>query len=142
MVDFFYPQDDTGDNSHLQLFCASHYICMIDLCEKEYSFHQQNRSGWKMKSFLALIHTEGLMSVKQIIASKMAQATTSENKAVIMLDHPRNRSNAFDMLIAEPMFEFCNISQCNFCLDNMANVVHFMGDTESEDFFKMNMYKN
>ena len=88
------------------------------------------------------------MSVEQSIKSKMAQAITSENKAVIMLDHPGNRSNEFDMQIAEPMFEFChsllipvaiNTSQWNCCLDNMANILHLMGDTECEDFFRINM---
>ena len=49
--------------------------------------------------FLALNHIEGLMSVKQSIKSKMAQTITSKNKAVIMLDHPIKRSNAFDMQI-------------------------------------------
>ena len=54
--------------------------------------------------FLALNHTEGLMSVEQSIKSKMGQAITSENKAVIMLDCPGNRSNSFDIQTAEPMF--------------------------------------
>ena len=54
--------------------------------------------------FSALNHTEGLMSVKQSIKSKTAQAITSENKAVIMLDCPGNRSNAFDLQMAELMF--------------------------------------
>ena len=65
-----------------------------------------------------------------------------------MLDRPGNRSNAFDMQLAEPMFEFChslpnpvaiNTSQWYCCLGNMANVLHLMGDTKSEDFFKINM---
>ena len=50
--------------------------------------------------FLALNCTEGLMSVKQSIKSKTLQAIISESKAVIMLDCPGNRSNAFDMQIA------------------------------------------
>ena len=101
--------------------------------------------------FLALNHTEGLMSVEQSLKSKLAQAITSENKAVVMLDRPRNRSNAFDMQIAEPMFEFChsllipvaiNTSQWNYCLSNMANILHSMGDTECEDFFRIKMNKD
>ena len=68
-----------------------------------------------------------------------------------MLDGPVNKSNAFDMQIAEPLFEFChslltpvaiNISQWNCCLGNMANVHLLMGDTECEDFFRMNMDKD
>ena len=47
--------------------------------------------------FSALNHAEGLMSVKQSIKSKTSQAMTSENMAVIMLDCPGNRSNAFDI---------------------------------------------
>ena len=101
--------------------------------------------------FLAINHTEGLMNVEQSIKSKMAQAITSENKAVVILDHPRNRSKAFDIQIAEPMFEFhislpitvaIDTSQWKCCLGNMANVLHLMGDTESEDFFRMNMDKD
>ena len=65
------------------------------------------------------------MSVEQSIKSKMAQAITSKNNAVVTLDYPRNRSNSFDMQIANPMFEFChslqipvaiNTSQWNCCL--------------------------
>ena len=33
-----YPQDDTEDNSDLQLLCSSHHICMIDWCDDEYNF--------------------------------------------------------------------------------------------------------
>ena len=97
--------------------------------------------------FLALNHAEGLMSVKQSIKSKTSQEITSEYKAVIMLDHPGNRSNSFDMQIAEPLFQFChsllipvaiNISQWNSCLGNMANVLHLMGYPECEDIFRMN----
>ena len=67
------------------------------------------------------------------------------------MDHPRNRSNAFDMQIAEPMFEFChslpipvaiNTSQWNCCCGNMANVRHVMGDTECVDFVRMKMDKD
>ena len=90
------------------------------------------------------------MSVEQSIKSKMVPAITSENKAVAMLDHPRNRSNAFVMKIAEQMFEFChsllkpvaiNTSQCNCCLGKMANILHLMSDTKSKDFFRINMDK-
>ena len=65
-----------------------------------------------------------------------------------MLNHPGNRSHAFDVQIAEPMFEFhhslpipaaINTCQWNCCLGNMTNVLHLMGDTESEDFFRVNM---
>ena len=98
--------------------------------------------------FLTINHTEGLMSVEQSIKSKVT--FTSENKAVIMLDQPRNRSNAFDMQIAGPMFEFSHSllipvaidsSQCNCSLGNMVNVFHLMGDTESEVYFRINMDK-
>ena len=30
------PQEDTGDDSELQLLCFSHCICMIDWCDEEY----------------------------------------------------------------------------------------------------------
>ena len=69
------------------------------------------------------------MSVEQSIKSKTSQAITSENKAVVMLDCAGNRSNAFDMQIAETRFEFChslpipvaiNTSQWTCCLGNMA----------------------
>ena len=58
--------------------------------------------------YLALNHTEGLISVEKCIKSKTAQAITTENKAAIMLDCSGNRSNSFDMQRAEPMFEFCH----------------------------------
>ena len=98
--------------------------------------------------FLALYHAEGSISVEQSIKGKISQAITSQNKAVVMLDRPGNKSNAFEIQIAEPMFEFChsllipiaiNTSQWNCCLANMANVLYLMGDTESEDFFRLNM---
>ena len=98
--------------------------------------------------FFALSHTEELVSVEQSIKSKTAQAMTSENKTVVMMDCLGNRSNAFDMQIAEPMFEYhhsllipvaINISQGNFCFGNMAKVLHLMGDTECEDFFRIKM---
>ena len=57
--------------------------------------------------FSALSYEEGLISVEQSIKSKASQVISSENKAVIMLDYPGNRSSAFDMQIAEAMFEFC-----------------------------------
>ena len=91
------------------------------------------------------------MSVGQSIKSKMAQAITSKNKTAQLLNHPRKRSNTFDMQIAEPMFEFChslpmpvaiNTSQRNCCLGNMANVLHSMGDTENEYFFRIDMDKD
>ena len=81
--------------------------------------------------FSALNHAERLMSVEESIKSKTSQANTCENKVVVMLDRPGNRSNAFDMQIAEPMLEFChslpipaviNTPQCNCCLGNIANV--------------------
>ena len=68
-----------------------------------------------------------------------------------MLDHPGNKSNAFDMHITEPLLEFCNnltipvsiiTHQENSCLGNMANVLHLIGDTECEDFFGMNIDKD
>ena len=101
--------------------------------------------------FSALNHAEGLMSVEQSIKPKLSHAITSENKAVIMLDRPRNRSNAFDMQIAHSFFEFChsltipvafNTSQWYCCLSNMANVPHLMCDTDSEDFIRINMDKH
>ena len=52
--------------------------------------------------FSALNHTEGLMSAENSIKSKTSQPITSENNAVIMLDHPGNRSHAFDVETAEP----------------------------------------
>ena len=33
-----YPQDDTGDDSNLQLSCSNCHICMIDWCDKENIF--------------------------------------------------------------------------------------------------------
>ena len=32
------PQDETGDDSDLQLLSSSHIICMVDWCEEEYNF--------------------------------------------------------------------------------------------------------
>ena len=58
--------------------------------------------------FSALDQVEGLTSIEQSIKSKTTQAITSENKAVILLDCTRNKSNAFYMQIAEPLFEFCH----------------------------------
>ena len=64
-----------------------------------------------------------------------------------MLDHPGKRYNAFDMKITEQIIDFCysllipvaiNTSQWNCCFGNMADILHFMCDTESEDFFSMN----
>ena len=72
--------------------------------------------------FLACNHTEELMSKKLSIKSKTAQA-----------DCPGNRSNAFDMQIAEPMFEFCHSlpipiafdhAQWNHSLGNIADILH------------------
>ena len=60
---------------------------------------------------MALNHAKGFMSVEQSIKSKTSQAITSGNKAVIMMYHPGNRHNAFDMQIAEPMFEFVIVYQ-------------------------------
>ena len=54
----------------------------------------------------ALNHKEWLMSVEQSIKFKISQAIISENKAVIMLHHPGNRSNTFDVQIAELLFHF------------------------------------
>ena len=68
-----------------------------------------------------------------------------------MLDCPGNRSNGFDMQIAETLFQFfhslptpvaINTPKWNCSLGNMANVLHLMGDTESEDLFRMNMDKH
>ena len=81
----------------------------------------------------ALNNAEGSMSVEQSIKPKTSHAITSKNKAVVMLDHPENRSNAFDL------FEFChtlpipiaiNTSQWNCCLGNMANFNHLMVETD------------
>ena len=48
-----------------------------------------------------------------------------------MLDCPGNRSNAFDMQIAKPLFSFSQIKPILVaCLGNMANILHLMGDTE------------
>ena len=51
-----YLQDDTGDDSDLQLFCSTLHICMIDWYEKNIIFgqqtsvfHQQKRNGQKRK---------------------------------------------------------------------------------------------
>ena len=49
---------------------------------------------------MALNHAKRLMGVEQSIKSKISQAITSEDKAVVMLDCPGNRSNAFDMQVA------------------------------------------
>ena len=35
---YLYPQDDTGDDSDLQLLCSSLHICMIDWCDGESKF--------------------------------------------------------------------------------------------------------
>ena len=103
-----------------------------------------------MLVFSALNHAEGLVNVEQSIESKTIQVITSEKKAVVMLDHSGNRSNAFDIQIAEPMFEFShslpfivavNTSQSNCYLGNMANVPHLMDDREFEDSFRMNVKK-
>ena len=91
------------------------------------------------------------LSVEKSIKSKTSQAITSENKAVIMLDHPGNRSKANDIQIAEQLFQFflslpipvaISTPKWNCCLGNMANVLNLMGDTECEDFFRMNMDKD
>ena len=58
--------------------------------------------------FSPLKHADGLMSVEHSIKSNSSQAITSENKAVIMLDCPGDRSTAFDMQIVEPFFECCH----------------------------------
>ena len=47
--------------------------------------------------FSALNHAEGLMSSEQSIKSKTSKINTLENKAVIVLDQPGNRSRAFDI---------------------------------------------
>ena len=100
--------------------------------------------------FSALNHAEVLMSVEQSIISKTSQIIFSENKAVIILDCPWNISKAFDMQIAEQLFQFphsllipvaINTPQWSYCLGNMANVIHLMGDTECKDFFRFNMDK-
>ena len=39
-----YPQDDTGDDSDLQLLCSSLHICMIDWCDEEFNFWPTNIS--------------------------------------------------------------------------------------------------
>ena len=51
-----YTQDDTGDDSDLQLLCSILCICMIDWCDDELNFgqktspfHEQKKNGWKMK---------------------------------------------------------------------------------------------
>ena len=68
----------------------------------------------------------------------------------IMIDHPGNRSKAFDMQIAELLLQFphillvpaaINTTQWSCCLDNVANILNLMDDTEREDFFRMNMDK-
>ena len=65
-----------------------------------------------------------------------------------MLDHLKHGSNSFDMQIAEPMFEFClslpipvaiNSHHWNCCFGSMTNILYMMHDTESKDFFSMNM---
>ena len=103
-----------------------------------------------MLVFSAFNHTELLKNGEQSIKSKMAQAVKSKNEAVVMLDHPGNRSNAFDMKIAEPMFESCHglpipiaidTSQWNCCLSNK-NALHLLSDEEYENFFRMNMVKD
>ena len=33
-----YPQDDTEDNSNLQVLCSSLHICMIGWCDEKYNF--------------------------------------------------------------------------------------------------------
>ena len=68
-----------------------------------------------------------------------------------MLDCPGNRSKAFDVQTTEPLFEFCNslliplainTPQWNCCLGNMANVLHLLGETECENFFRLSMDKH
>ena len=46
------------------------------------------------------------MSVEQSMKTKTSKAATSENKAVIMFDHPGNISKEFDMQIAKLSFQF------------------------------------
>ena len=91
------------------------------------------------------------MTVEQRIKSKTSQTITSENKAVVMLDHSGNRSNAFGMKIAEKMFEFrhtlpipasINTSSWNCYLGNMANVLYLIGDTKCDNFFSISMDKH
>ena len=78
------------------------------------------------------------MGVEHGINSKTSQVITFEKKAVIMLDHSGNRSNSFDMQIAEQLFQFShslqipvaiNTPQWNCCLVNMANLLHVIGNT-------------
>ena len=59
--------------------------------------------------FLALNHTDGLVSVEESTNSKSLKVITSENKAVIMLDDYGKRSKEFDMDEAEPS---CQIAHC------------------------------
>ena len=95
--------------------------------------------------FLVLNHSEWLMSVEQSIKSKMAQVITSENKAVIILNRLGNRSTAFDLEKSRANVWIplaIKTSQWDCCLGNMANVLHLMSDTESENFFKMNIDKD
>ena len=61
------------------------------------------------------------MSVEQSIKSITLHAIISENKAVVMLDCPENRSNAFDMHIAEATFDFCHNLPVYFAI----NVSHW-----------------
>ena len=77
--------------------------------------------------FLALFHAQELMSAEQSIKSKKSQVMTSENDVMILYD-PGNRSTAFDMQMAEPLYQFChrllipiaiNTPQWNCCVGNM-----------------------
>ena len=105
----------------------------------------------KNACFSALNHAESLMEVEQRIKSKTSQVIFPENKAVIMLDCPGNRSKAFNMEEAEPTFQFpqsllipiaINTPQQIGGLGSMANVLHLMSDTECKGFYRINMDKH
>ena len=130
-----------------------HNFCEMLLVFEDHEARNRmrNKSDIEMLTnacFLALNHAEGLISVEQSIKSKTSQVISSGNKAVIMLDYPVNRSKASDMQIKEPLFQFCHslpilvaikTSQWNCCLVNMANILDIIGDTNCEDFFRMNI---
>ena len=147
-----YKYTSNTDIASRGLYNFCEYLLVFEGPEARDKMMNKKKKGKLTNScFLALNHTEELMSVKQSMKSKIAQVITTENKAVIMLDHLGKISIAFNIQIAEPMFEFChsllipvaiNTSQWNCCLDNMAVVLHFMDDTECEDFFRMNMDKD
>ena len=95
------------------------YRGFFNICETLLVFEEPKARG-RMKNkrhiemltnayFAAFNHAEGLVRVEQSIKSKTSKVISSKNKAVTMLDCSGNRSNTFDMHIADPLFQFSHI---------------------------------